>query len=358
MNKTFFKILPLLSCLVIMVSLVSRVEAQNPKNPAKAPVMQSTVYCNKVAEIYGKELQEKANMECRTVYPCIPCTKQETGEKSCVQLTIQPNQESKCRATVKLADPKAVQSAPASESTTFTVSILQEPCFYDGVTLRAFVYTSNTTMPFNPKDYTYTWEVDGKPMGNGYQLYCVSGSVASVKVTQLATKQVKSEAVRISIGDLTTQGAESTPVMKPIAGYQKTSCFGECPAYSVSIYQDGTIDWNGIYFTQPLGRKSGKVTPETIKKLQEKAREIGFLKLQNAYPMEPIADANATIVFMILDGQPKQVTDVFGAPKELKELQKMFDDIIKKQGWAKPAPMKKTVDNKPKNTVPSAGSGN
>ncbi|MCC7465337.1 MAG: hypothetical protein IT261_03665 [Saprospiraceae bacterium] len=358
MNQKISKILPLLTCLAIMASLATRVEAQNPKNPAKAPAMQSAVYCNQVAELYGKELQEKANRECRTVYPCIPCTQQETGAKTCMQLTIQPSQESKCRATVKLADPKTGQSAPASESTAFTVSILQEPCFYDGVTLRAFVYTSNTTMPFNPKDYTYTWEVDGKPMGNSFQLYCVSGGVASVKVTQVATKQVGSASVNISFGDQTTQMTENGTGVKPIAGYQKLSFFGECPTYSVAIYQDGTIDWNGLYFTNPLGKRSGKVTPETIKKLQDKARDMGFLKMQNAYPMDPIADANGTIVFMILDGQPKQVTDNFGAPKELKELQKMFDDIIKKQGWAKPAPMKKTVDNKPAKTVPGVGTGN
>lgn len=359
MNRTFFKISPLIACLMILGSLVTRVEAQNQKNPAKAPAMSSTVYCHQVAERYGTELQEKANKECRTVYPCIECTNHETGAKSCVQLAIQPNQQSKCRATVKpLTDPKANQSAPASETTSFTVSIIQEPCFYDGVTLRALVYTNNSTMPFNPKDYTYAWEVDGKPMGAGYQLYCVSGKQASVKVTQVATRQVKSEAVSINIGDQTTQMTESLPVMKPIAGYQKTSCFGECPAYTVSIYQDGTIDWNGLYFTNPMGRKSGKVSPEAIKKLQDKARDMGFLKLQNAYPMEPIADANATIIFMILDGQPKQVTDVFGAPKELKEIQKVFEDIIRKQGWAKPAPMQKTLDNKPKNTAPAATGGN
>ena len=119
MNQKISKTLSLLTCLAIMASFATRVEAQNPKNPAKAPAMQSAVYCNQVAELYGKDLQERANKECRTVYPCIPCTQQETGAKTCMQLTIQPSQESKCRATVKISDPKTGLSAPASESTAF-----------------------------------------------------------------------------------------------------------------------------------------------------------------------------------------------------------------------------------------------
>jgi hypothetical protein len=213
-------------------------------------------------------------------------------------------------------------------------------------------------MPTNPKDYTYSWEMDGKPMGNSQQINCVSGAVASVKVTQVATKQVRSETVEIKFGDQTTQMAEKTPSIRPIAGYQKTSCFGYCPAYKVSIYEDGTIEWEGYYYTQPLGKKTGKVSAEVIKKLQDKARAIDFMKMQDSYPLEIIADAQATIVYMALDGRSKQVADVFGAPAGLKELQKLFDDVIKKQGWAKPAPMQKKLDNKPKSTAPAASGGN
>ncbi|MBL7808574.1 MAG: hypothetical protein JNN28_12190, partial [Saprospiraceae bacterium] len=295
--------------------------------------------------------------------PCVDCKDQNTGVKTCVQLAIQPDKNAKCRATIKpVVDPKVAQAAPSTSPTMdqndFKVVILQEPCFDRGITLRAWAYSMNTTMPSNPKDYTYSWEVDGKPMGNSQQLYCITGSIASVKVTQVSTKRVKSETVEIKYGDQTTQATESTPVIRPIAGYMKTSCFGECPAYTVWFYEDGTAAWEGHYFTTPLGKKTGKIAAADIKKIQDKARTIGFMKLQDSYPEEIIADAQATIVFMMLDGKSKQVTDVFGAPKGLKELEKIFDDVIKKQGWAKPAPMQKKLDNKPKTTAPAASGGN
>jgi hypothetical protein len=151
---------------------------------------------------------------------------------------------------------------------------------------------------------------------------------------------------------------DTRPYGKPVASYHKTTCFGKCPSYKVAIYPDGTLTWEGIANTRPLTHKNAKISPETILQLQDKARSIDFLKLDAAYPPDPIADAQATIVYMELDGKTKQVSDIFGAPKGLKELEKMFEDLIKKQGWNKPAPMQRKLENKPNIKAPGAGGGN
>ncbi|MDO8365494.1 MAG: DUF6438 domain-containing protein [Saprospiraceae bacterium] len=130
----------------------------------------------------------------------------------------------------------------------------------------------------------------------------------------------------------------------PIAVYQKTSCFGTCPAYTVEFYKDGAVHWNGSANVIPMGQKRGKVSPDAVAKIVEKARAIGFMKLNNNYPEDIIEDAAATVIYMNIDGRDKQVTDIFGAPQGLTELEKMFDDQIQKLGWAKiPAPVKKKV---------------
>ncbi|MBN8679548.1 MAG: hypothetical protein J0M29_15065 [Chitinophagales bacterium] len=239
MLKSVSPSLPILFCGILCLMLSGPAIAQNPKNPAKAPAMESAVYCHQVAEVYGKEMQEKANQECKTMSQCMPCTDHDTGTKTCKQLTVFPNKESMCHDSIR-----------------------------------------------------------------------------------------------------------------PVAGFKKTACMGKCPTYTVTIFANGAIQWEGIAYTQPLGKKNGKISPDMLEALREKARSIGFLQLNDMYPADPIADASATVVFLELDGKYKQVGEIFGAPKGLKELHKMFEDLIKKQGWNKPAQMKKKLDTKPKSTVP------
>ncbi|GEM_PF-1345591 len=362
MKKFSFSILATLAFLFFVTTLM----AQQPVTPAKAAKKQSAApasatekqsgaatlpYCDQVAGYYGPDLQKRANQECRTIHPCIDCIDKKTQKQTCQQVTLHPDNSAPCGiAVTAVAEAKNPSSSHTPlDQNDFALSIIQTPCYFDGVTLKVLANRMVSTMPDSPKDYTYTWSVDNQPMGSANYVYCVSGRMATVKVTQNATGNSKTTSVVIShVEQPGLNNKKPSVENKPIAGYQKTSCFGECPSYSVEIFNDGSVVWNGRAFTLPLGQKRGKVSAEIIAAIQEKARAIGFLKLNNTYPEEQIADAQATIVYLRLNGQDKQVTDIFEAPKGLDELEKMFDDLIRKQGWAKaksPAPMQKKLED-------------
>ena len=55
--------------------------------------------------------------------------------------------------------------------------------------------------------------------------------------------------------------------------------------------------------------------------------------MERRYPDYQVWDAPSTIIFLDLNGKVNRVEDILSAPAELKELEQLFDDIIKKQGW-------------------------
>lgn len=355
-----------LSSLFIGLLLSTSLLAQTTKAPVKSDGLEKSPtevpYCDEVAGKYGPAIQLRANQECRTIYPCIECIERSNSKKNCTQMVVQPNMKSKCNVKVtEVGDPKTLQAnhpIPKLDHKDFEVSIIQSPCYFDGVSLQVLANTVGMPGLEPPGGYRYTWTVDDLPMGSANNVSCVSGKTASVKVMQVATARTKTLTVAIEKG---IKDIEDKPlpvansVTKPVAVYQKISCFGNCPAYIIEIFRDGTVTWNGHANILPLGKKKGKVGLDVYAKLEEKARAIGFLKLNNAYPEDKIEDAAATIIYMNLDGTDKQVRNVFGAPEGLIELQKMFDLMIQNLGWAKtkPMPMQKKLEAPGKNNKAS-----
>lgn len=337
MKKILFPNLTSLPYLFLL--LATPILAQKTGAPAPVTEKQSVPvklpYCDELTTIYGKDLQKRANQECRTVYPCIECEDRVSKKATCNQIVVQPNKDARCgvMATVK-GDPKNAETNKTPlDPNDFALTIIQTPCCFGGITLNVLANRTVSTLADPPGAYRYSWTVDDVPVATSHDANCVSGKSATVKVTQIETGRMKSMTVEITSG-MQDKQAPNVPT-KPIAMYQKISCFGSCPAYTVEFYKDGAVHWNGLANIIPLGSKRGKITLDAFAKIVEKARAIDFLKLNNSYPEDKIEDAATTVIYLNIDGKDKQVTDVFDAPKGLDELEKMFDDMIQKLGWAK-----------------------
>ena len=43
----------------------------------------------------------------------------------------------------------------------------------------------------------------------------------------------------------------------------RSGCYGECPAYSVRVFEDGDVIWNGKFYVKVRGEKHSRITQET-----------------------------------------------------------------------------------------------
>jgi hypothetical protein len=63
--------------------------------------------------------------------------------------------------------------------------------------------------------------------------------------------------------------------------YRRTMCFGSCPAYTLTLFDDGTLVWNGDHHVALAGEHRFTVTPETIAALESLVEGARFWELDH-----------------------------------------------------------------------------
>ncbi|NOT37821.1 MAG: hypothetical protein HOP11_10630 [Saprospiraceae bacterium] len=116
-----------------------------------------------------------------------------------------------------------------------------------------------------------------------------------------------------------------------IGRFKKTACFGFCPTYEFIIYTNGVVLYNGQQHVKQLGHIYGLISETQWNQIKSKAAAINFSQLAERYPTderEEIPDLPLTIVGINYNGIYKIVADSHSAPKELKELEDFFQNVV------------------------------
>ena len=90
---------------------------------------------------------------------------------------------------------------------------------------------------------------------------------------------------------------------EPVLVYQRTPCYGRCPAYTATIFADGRVEYDGQRFVPVLGKHTLALPVATVNQLLAEAQRINFDKLDERYPSN-VTDVPATIVTIHPAGQP------------------------------------------------------
>jgi hypothetical protein len=122
---------------------------------------------------------------------------------------------------------------------------------------------------------------------------------------------------------------------------ERTSCFGECPVYSVSIDAKGNVTYEGTKFVRVEGRQTDRIPVSRVAALLETADRIRFFELNDRYRTirnpdgteTMVTDLPTTIVTIIRAGRSRRVEDYIGAPASLKELEQQIDDAARTTRW-------------------------
>ena len=110
-----------------------------------------------------------------------------------------------------------------------------------------------------------------------------------------------------------------------IISLQRTACFGTCPIYKIEIYTDGSGTYTGTRFVKNIGSSKFRLEKSDVSKILEFANKIGFSRLKDEYS-EPITDLPTTYITI----KDKKIKDYTGAPKRLKNLEKLIDQLYQK----------------------------
>lgn len=102
-----------------------------------------------------------------------------------------------------------------------------------------------------------------------------------------------------------TPYASRTPAAPPapVLIFQRTACYGTCPAYTATIFADGRVEYDGQRFVPLLGKHTLSLPPAKVAALLAEARRIGFSQLDERYAGQT-SDLPATIITVHPAGQP------------------------------------------------------
>ncbi|UTW61206.1 hypothetical protein KFE98_14440 [bacterium SCSIO 12741] len=120
---------------------------------------------------------------------------------------------------------------------------------------------------------------------------------------------------------------------QPAFSLEKTPCFGRCPVYKLTVYNNGTATFKGVANIERRGTYTClDCNSDQAEFILDEAKKMGFHKMEDRY--DPgVKDLPETIITVYKGKKGKSVVNVMDAPEELKRLEFLMDSIYNKVTW-------------------------
>ena len=119
------------------------------------------------------------------------------------------------------------------------------------------------------------------------------------------------------------------------ASIERGVCFGNCSAYKMYIYCEGFVTLTALSGNKINGTFRSNVTPDQMNLLLAKAKEIKFEDMKSVYDNKSVTDLPMVETSIVLSGKHKNVKRRYEYPREILELEKMFDNLLDELEWEK-----------------------
>ena len=121
---------------------------------------------------------------------------------------------------------------------------------------------------------------------------------------------------------------------------ERTRCFGNCPAYTVTIHGDGRVEYEGKSNVKQSGLQEARLDAATIKALVKEFSKAKFLTVSEDYSGKNCAryctDMPSAVTELDLKEVKHRVNHYYGcggAPKALFDLESAVDKLAGTERW-------------------------
>ncbi len=122
---------------------------------------------------------------------------------------------------------------------------------------------------------------------------------------------------------------------------ERTACFGSCPIYTVTIYDDGTVVYQGERFVAVTGEQTTEIDPATVDIMVEAFADAGYFGWDEAYDTMFVSDMPTVITSVTRDGETHRIERYEGddsAPLLLPFLENWLDIMANTAQWTSVQP--------------------
>ncbi|MCI1186261.1 DUF6438 domain-containing protein [Hymenobacter sp. DH14] len=138
---------------------------------------------------------------------------------------------------------------------------------------------------------------------------------------------------------LTTKATATPAPAGPVLTFERTPCFGACPAYSMQVYADGRVAYEGRHSVPLMGKRDLKLPATAVAEMLRQAKAARFETFDKEY-LTGATDLPSTVVAIRQpDGSFKKVKAESNAPENVKAyfayLTTQFDQLAQLDGVEK-----------------------
>lgn len=117
---------------------------------------------------------------------------------------------------------------------------------------------------------------------------------------------------------------------------ERTPCFGACPVYTVTIYTDGTVVYNGQRFVTVEGEQTTAIGSAAVEQLVAGFEAAGYFGWEDEYTDMFVTDQSTVTTSVTRDGETKQIVHYLGdntVPVTLPYLEAWIDMVASTAQW-------------------------
>lgn len=133
--------------------------------------------------------------------------------------------------------------------------------------------------------------------------------------------------------------AQPEPEAEPALTFERTPCFGTCPAYKMQVFADGHVAYEGRRAMPMMGKKNLQLPSATVADMLHQAQDAHFDQFQNRYSRNTTDLPSIIITIRQPNGQLKTVVVEEGEPDNVRtfvtSLTQQFDALAQLGGVEK-----------------------
>jgi hypothetical protein len=129
----------------------------------------------------------------------------------------------------------------------------------------------------------------------------------------------------------------------PVITLERTTCFGTCPAYTLRIFDDGKVLYEGKEFVKRKGKAEGQISKTELAALVRQFEQIDYLRLDDEYGVgdkcpEDWTDYPSAITSFNHNGKQKKIRHYLGCRglpilDQLRVLEDKIDEVVNTKRW-------------------------
>ena len=128
---------------------------------------------------------------------------------------------------------------------------------------------------------------------------------------------------------------EPTDIQNVAIALKRSTCFGICPTYNITIYGNGTVIYEGTTNVNTTGIQISNITEDNLRLLISEFKKIDYFSLnETEIASHVVYDAPMFTTSLTINGKIKTIKHYETAvPKQLTDLENKIDEIVTSSQW-------------------------